>query len=1611
MIQSSSTEGARSSTGGGSLLAGLIPAPAGGLALTTESLGIRSERVQRQRETGPEGRRPSRSEGVNRDGEFLTTVVEGGSRADPVGQDETTTMDEAGRVQGAGRAGSSADVGGATRAVGYVRSAADGAGVVDSGATLSAGGSGVPRSFAPGDFSSSVLAEESKGRDGDRGVAPGEQEIPVNVFWSPERKAYERLHAYYGVSGETVGPGTPSDTPFQEPVEMDPVNLFRLRCIREAEEKFRAGLMKMAKDPSSSASYFSVLEEPPKEESPRPPPGPPPKTPPRNVDKGQQGSPPPPPPPLPPIPPMPGFGGFDSSGGLGDGVVGVKTVSFGENPNESLRTFDLPRLEESATALEFGDWLSVVDSYMGDLSYSSGIWWKMIRSAVDRCYHDWLQLGPLERLRVKPQLDSQAHSWPRTERRALAMLLQAVPEHIRAEVVSARKLSPDQVMFRLFCTYQPGGASERTKLLQAISDCKCGGSVKDALSWVRTWRRHVGRALEIGVTLPDALVLVGVLQGCSDVISQRSPQVAYRLNMMRQQLGIDQQPTTSAVMTYAEHLQAESEELSLTSLGNDTDDPKPPRKPAIKSLDGGSRDPLRDGSKGVGKGDVVPPPGIEGSPGTSGGQGACRYWCTPDGCKRGDKCKFSHSMLNPRDNRCFGCSAVGHSKRDCPYLKKKVAKGRLTDSKGEDNPRTKREETAGDPKSREQPPNKPPSILGDSGSQGGSELGKGDQMESFMQEAAALMKSLQPKVKTVRLCKADSGEFRTGLLDGGATNPLRKGTAEELASAVEVQVELAAGNVTLFQSVETGVLLSTEDVEPIVPLRGLVSLGFKIRWDERGCLVFHPQRGRIRCWLRNGCPVVTEAHALGLISDIEAHERFKRMGPKLAAGKLSEGERSWWAQKFPEVPSRVVDFMVGQESPPKDGSGLPWNRRKRRSFRQAKALIIHLFAGNKSACREWEKGWPPGVEVVTLDVLADPAMDLHKPEVWGYLCHLVKTSTVLAIIGGPPCRTVSRLRDIRPGPPPLRGRALEERFGLAGLDHGNQLKTDGDSALMLKQLALYEQVGFLMESPRDPAEYTSSQHAPTFWVWPEVRRLLDEVGMQLVTFDQGCLGHSQVKPTSCLTSMPMMSDLQGMNCDRTNGEALLPELQDRVRQTASWSSWAPGLKELIRTSLLVLSKGFGCDDGTLKKVLNREQWLQHFRQGHRPFRRDCRSCVLNMGTGKPHRRRLAAGESSWAVGLDIVQFPKAVDEISGEKVRYAMIATMLVPDFSDECSPHDTEGPPKENEGKEGSVEKEEVAPQSELGSKEVIGLSWGEGLDEDELVLEPPEEELGDPEMEVEREGPLMDDGEGRKDEEKSEEEKRRKEEEEELKRCSSPLRVRHVTVAQPMGSRATPEVLHAINSILTQYKTMGLPIHRIHSDKARELVSRQVRKWATERLIQQTTTGGDDASSAGHIESEVNQVKRRMRLVLRQAGLEHVSWPIALRYVVEERRRSQLEKLGTPCLPMLPFGASVLVKRKRWHDRGHLAPPFVQGPSHLMHHGWTVRTEDDQVVHVREAVVPSSLADQVALELQETTLGSNPPRMDECDAPPVPPHRLYGKIISRSAPHSKGQHSPWCR
>ena len=147
-----------------------------------------------------------------------------------------------------------------------------------------------------------------------------------------------------------------------------------------------------------------------------------------------------------------------------------------------------------------------------------------------------------------------------------------------------------------------------------------------------------------------------------------------------------------------------------------------------------------------------------------------------------------------------------------------------------------------------------------------------------------------------------------------------------------------------------------------MPLRGLIDLGFVIKWSSNGCEIKHPVRGTIQCWLRNGCPVVSEKHALGLIPDVESMELAKRI-PVDTQGSMSESVSEWWSSRFPDVPKRIWGYMKGQGIDTQ-GSHLPWNRAQRRRHAQAKAIVIHLYAGEAS--KDWDQNWPSDVELVSL---------------------------------------------------------------------------------------------------------------------------------------------------------------------------------------------------------------------------------------------------------------------------------------------------------------------------------------------------------------------------------------------------------------------------------------------------------------------------------------------------------------------------------------------------------------------------------------------------------------------------------------------------------------------
>ena len=244
-----------------------------------------------------------------------------------------------------------------------------------------------------------------------------------------------------------------------------------------------------------------------------------------------------------------------------------------------------------------------------------------------------------------------------------------------------------------------------------------------------------------------------------------------------------------------------------------------------------------------------------------------------------------YSRLNAKENRCFHCSGAGHSKKDCPHLT------------------FKKEPDTEDAK-------KPAKVTG-KGKPSSPEKGSAETVVSSPEVPRG--EKVVDKDSVMGLVGDGAGEKQAteafGLLDGGATHPLRTARPGELDHAVQVNVELAHGSVTLHPDERTGTLLSAEPCEPIAPVRGLIDLGYKLTWSRSGCVIEHPRRGRIASHLRDGCPAVKEEDALALIEEIEAVELKKYMDV-LKEGDVDAELMDWWCAHFPQVQPRIFRFMV-----------------------------------------------------------------------------------------------------------------------------------------------------------------------------------------------------------------------------------------------------------------------------------------------------------------------------------------------------------------------------------------------------------------------------------------------------------------------------------------------------------------------------------------------------------------------------------------------------------------------------------------------------------------------------------------------------------------------------
>ena len=187
---------------------------------------------------------------------------------------------------------------------------------------------------------------------------------------------------------------------------------------------------------------------------------------------------------------------------------GKKDASDGSMEQVRPGTTSLATLVEPADTapIDFADWLTVIEPAMQDLSDSSYAWWEKVMTEATTWYQDYVKLRPLQRSMFEASPSSELRN--RVERRAVTMMMSAVPASIKDELVATKSLSPLKIITKLMTIYQPGGLQEKSVILKQLEDPGEAAGTSAAVAQLRKWLRWMRRAEDVNLSLPDASILM-----------------------------------------------------------------------------------------------------------------------------------------------------------------------------------------------------------------------------------------------------------------------------------------------------------------------------------------------------------------------------------------------------------------------------------------------------------------------------------------------------------------------------------------------------------------------------------------------------------------------------------------------------------------------------------------------------------------------------------------------------------------------------------------------------------------------------------------------------------------------------------------------------------------------------------------------------------------------------------------------------------------------------------------------------------------------------------------------------------------------------------------------
>ena len=443
----------------------------------------------------------------------------------------------------------------------------------------------------------------------------------------------------------------------------------------------------------------------------------------------------------------------------------------------------------------------------------------------------------------------------------------------------------------------------------------------------------------------------------------------------------------------------------------------------------------------------------------------------------------------------------------------------------------------------------------------------------------------------------------------------------------------------------------------------------------------------------------------------------------------------------------------------------------------------------------------------------------------------------------------------------------------------------------------------------------------------------------------------------------------------------------------------------------------------------KDKWRRHIAAHHIPFRKDCVQCVMSGALGLQHRR--VKCPSMYALAFDLTgPFIERGKDDKGGGYKYALVAGLRVPDIALPEPEQAPKASPSEQASKgkqEGKSTPQQVVAEDDasseaswlnadleptallkkLSEEEQDGddqeslLSWFEAPDLDDLLGAHPDHEVEVPEGEGQVEGTKGDDPWADEHDVTCMTDEQFDEELSKLLFSGANKVLRFVV---PLQSRKWPQILAGLQEIVTECGRLGFPVKVVHTDRAKELMSKSIMDWLQSQLIQPSFTQGDDPKSNGLAERLVGWVKARARLHLASSGLGLEHWPAAMTFACAEQRRRLLQQPGK--LPR--FGQKVIFKSK--HPTGKSKKPFLRW-EHALYLYPTPRTEGGHVLLraasgaflvAKNVRCLDELVDPEAEYGGEEALQADPPNSEPTgpEVPTVspPPRRVTGKRAVRS-------------